>query len=494
MNQAIRASWIVAVALFSLVLAGVSYVQFFAAEDLRNNSLNTRTLMRDFCSERGPILVGGQAIVQSVPSPEGDACKFIRHYTEPTIYSGLTGFFSLNYGKSGIEAAMNEQLAGQTNDALSDRISQLLTGEQPKGSAVELTINPQIQKMAYDMIPDGINGSIVVMNPKTGEIIAMVSKPSYDTNLLSSHNYPQVTRNFQELTKNPHISLYGSGGYRSTYAPGSVFKLVDTAAALSSGKYTKDSVLPNPPQMSFPGTTSTLPNYVQGGCAARSQADFAFALAQSCNTPFAQIALNLGQQALTEQAEKFGFNQSGLKIPSTVSPSVFPGNNKNARLGPAELGRSAIGQQDVRATPLEVTMMTAAIANDGVQMKPNLIRGVRTPDLKPVPRYDFTPEQLRTSVSPDVARQITDWMVGVVDNGIGNRAAVPGIKVAGKTGTAEGDLTNPNSPKNSWFTGFAPADDPQVVVSIVVQTPDIIQGGNLTSPNASTLFKAVLKQ
>ncbi|WP_018134955.1 peptidoglycan D,D-transpeptidase FtsI family protein [Acaricomes phytoseiuli] len=492
MNQAIRASWIVAVALFALVLGSVTYVQFFAADSLRNNELNTRTLMRNFCSERGPILVGGQAIAQSVPSPDNDSCKFTREYTDGPLYSGVTGFFSLNYGSSAIESAMNNELAGEGDDSLTNRVTQLLTGNQPQGSAVELTIDPQIQKMAYDMIPDGMNGSIVVMNPKTGEIIAMVSKPSYDTNLLASHDYSQVTQNFQNLVADPNVSVYGSGAYRSTYSPGSVFKLVTTAAALASDKYNSKSILPNPAEMSFPGTTSTLPNYVQGNCQARTRADFAFALEQSCNTTFAQIALDIGQQPMTDQAEKFGFNQTDLRIPSLVNESVFPGIP--GQLGQAELARSAIGQQDVRATPLEVAMMTSAIANGGVQMKPDLIKGVRAPDLKPIPGYEFTPEQLRTSVSPEIAQQITDWMVGVVDKGIGSAAAVPGVKVAGKTGTAEGDLTDPTAPKNSWFTGFAPADDPQVVVSIVVQTPDIVQGRNLTSPNASTLFKAVLNQ
>lgn len=491
MNQAIRSSWVVAIALFALILGSVSYVQFFAADSLNNNAWNSRGLLQTYCNERGPILVGGQAIAQSVPS--GDSCKFVRKYTDSPIYAGLTGFYSLTNGGTALEDSMNSVLTGQSPDLLYDRIAQILSGAQPKGSSVELTLDPAIQKMAYDMIPDGVQGSIVVMNPKTGAIIAMVSKPSYDANLLSSHDSKLNQQNYDQLVKVPGINMYGSKGYNDTYYPGSVFKIVDTAAALASGKYNKDSVLPNPAVLNFPGTTVGLPNYVSGGCSARTQADFAFALAQSCNTPFASIAADLGQQAITDQATKFGFNENGLKIPMQVAKSIFP-NKDNSLLDPASLARSSIGQQDVRASPLEVAMMTAAIANGGTQMKPNLIQAVRTPDLKPVPNFDFKPEVLRQSTTPEIAKQITQWMQGVVDNGIGRGAAVPGIPVAGKTGTAESDPSIPDSIKNSWFTGFAPANDPQVVVSIVVQGSNIIDSNKLTSPNASKLFEAVLKK
>ncbi|NYE95867.1 peptidoglycan glycosyltransferase [Psychromicrobium silvestre] len=496
MNQAIRSSWVVAVVLFALILGAVTYVQFFAVDDLRGNAWNSRSLEQTYCNERGAILVDGQAIAQSVPTPSSDSCKFVRQYIDPTVYAGLTGFYSSQYGASGIEKSMDEQLTGQAPELFYDQIAQILTGSQPKGSAVELTINSKIQKLAASMIPNGVTGSIVVMNPKTGEIIAMVSTPSYDTNLMASHNLTQVDQNFAKLTKQTGINMYGSSAYAQRYSPGSVFKLVDTAAALASGKYNKDSVMPNPQVLSIPGDPLGLPNYVSGGCSARSQADFAFALEQSCNTPFAGIALKLGEQAITDQATKFGFNDPNLMIENNktkVQTSVFPGGD-GSPLGAAELARSSVGQQDVQATPLEVAMMTAAIANGGTQMKPNIIKGVRTPDLKPVSAFDFKPEVLRQSTTPEIAKQLTEWMTGVVDNGIASGAAVPGIKVAGKTGTAETVTDTPVSSKNSWFTGFAPANDPQVVVTIMVQGQDILTSNTLTSPNASKLFQAVLNK
>jgi peptidoglycan glycosyltransferase len=208
-------------------------------------------------------------------------------------------------------------------------------------------------------------------------------------------------------------------------------------------------------------------------------------LEQSCNTPFASIALDLGQNAIADQASKFGFGQDfgdQLKLQSAVS--VFPKN-----LDQAALAQSAVGQRDVRATPLQIAMMTAAIANKGVQMKPNLIKTVRAPDLRVI--SEPKAEALRTSTTPDIASQITQWMTDVVSKGIASGAAVPGVQVAGKTGTAQlGD----SGLNNSWFTGFAPANDPQVAVTIVMEGVDVSTGAKLTSPNAKKIFEAVLNK
>ncbi len=484
MNQAIRNSWIVAIALFALLFGSISYVQFFAVDSLNANPNNKRQLLKSFCSERGPILVDGQAIAESVGT--NTDCKFQRQYNDPLLYSGLTGFFSKFGGQYGLESTLREELTGNSDDALFDRISQAFTGEQPRGRSVELTIDSTIQQLAYDMIPDNIGGSIVVMNPKTGAIIAMVAKPSYDTNLLATHNKTVFNASMAQIVKTPGVHLNGSSAYTQLYSPGSVFKIIDTAAALESGKYNKDSVLPNPANLAFPGIGYELPNYANGQCYTQDKATFKFALENSCNTPFASIALDLGQDAITAEATKFGFNDNSLKFPDSVVTSRFPG--REGVLEPAQLAQSAIGQLDVLASPLQVAMMTAAIANKGQQMTPNLVKAVRTPDLKTV--TSLTPEVLRQSTTPEVAAQITDWMVSVVDNGIASAAAVPGVQVAGKTGTSElGDGLN-----NSWFTGFAPANDPEVVVSIVMPNVDVATGAELTSPNASKLFKAVLKK
>ena len=480
MNQAIRNSWVVALAMFLAILASLTYVQFFAADELNENPINSRSLYQDFGQNRGSILVDGVPIAESVPS--NDQFNYQRVYNDPELYSALTGFFSLSQGSYQLELAMNDELTGNSDQQFYDRLVQLFSGAQAEGASVELTIDPQLQRLAYDLIPDGQKGSIVMMDPKTGDILAMVSKPSYDTNLLAGHDTEIANANMEELLTVPGLSPYLNPATQSLLAPGSTFKLVDAAAALETGKFNADSVIPNPSALPLPGTTISLPNYTNGSCASRSEANIEFALEQSCNTVFAQIAWDVGQDALAEQARKFGFGEP-LSIPTPVTASNFPETEDQA-----ELALSSIGQGSVTATPLQVAMISAAIANNGVQMTPNLIKSVRAPDLSVIEEPE--PTVLNESISPGTAAQLTDWMVSVVDNGTASAARIPGVRVAGKTGTAEvqdrGD--------NAWFTGFAPADDPEVVISIVMENVDLATGSQLTTPSAQKLLEAVLNK
>lgn len=486
MNQAIRHSWVAAVAMFALLFGAMSYVQVVGADDLKTNPLNQRAILQNYCNDRGAIIVGGTPVAESVETGS-ETCKFQRTYPQPELYAGITGYFSKNYGATGLEQAMGAELAGNSDQLFLDRVGQLFLGNQPKGASVELTIDPQIQKLAYSLIPDGQRGSIVVTNPKTGAILAMVSKPSYNPNVVATQDAAAERAGMNELVKVPGINLNQnvSGPTGELLAPGSVFKLVDTAAALASGKYNKDSVLPNPAEMPFDGIQYKLPNYAGGNCYTRDTASFAFALQQSCNTPFASIALDLGRDAIADQAKKFGFGEDvggQLKLGHALG-NGFPGN-----LDAPGLAQSAIGQKDVRATPLQINMMTSAIANGGKQMQPNLIKTLRSPDLRVIDEPQ--PQQLRTSTTPQIASQITEWMASAVSEGIAKGAAVPGVQVAGKTGTAElGNGTN-----NSWFTGFAPANNPQVSVTIVMEGVNITTGAQLTSPNAKKIFEAVLNK
>lgn len=472
--------------MFALIFGAISYVQVIGADELEANPWNQRAILQDYCNDRGAIIVAGTPVAQSVETGS-DTCKFQRTYPQPELYAGITGYFSRNYGATGLEQAMGEQLAGSSDQLFLDRVGQLFLGNQPKGASVELTIDPEIQQLAYSLIPEGQRGSIVVTDPRTGAILAMVSKPSYDPNLVATQDPAAESANINELVKVPGINMSQnvSGPTGELLAPGSVFKLVATAAALESGKYNADSVLPNPAEMPFEGIAYTLPNYAGGNCYTRDTAGFAFALQQSCNTPFASIALDLGRDALAEQASKFGF---GEDMGDQLKLGYARGDGFPDDLDAPALAQSAIGQRDVRVTPLQVAMMTAAIANDGVQMRPNLIKALRSPDLRVI--EEPKPEQLRTSTTPAVADQITEWMTSAVSQGIANGAAVPGVQVAGKTGTAELG----NGVNNSWFTGFAPADNPQVGVTIVIEGVNITTGAQLTSPNAKRIFEAVLNK
>ncbi len=483
MNQAIRTSWIVAVAMFTLLFGSLTYVQFIGAETLTDNPLNRRTVLQNFGDNRGSILVDGKPIAESVET-DGQF-PYQRVYNEPNLYAHLTGFFSLSHGATQLESTLQEQLTGTSDSQFFDRMAGLFNGSMGQGASVELTIDPQLQQLAWDLIPEGQQGSIVVMEPSTGDILAMVSKPSYDPNLLAGVNTQVVNENIQQLIDTPGLSPYLNPATQKLLAPGSVFKIIDVAAALESDQYDAESELPNPQNLELEGTTYQLPNYVSGQCSSRSVADFAFALAHSCNTAFAGIALELGQDTILKEAREFGFSEQ-LFIPTRVEASQFP----EEELNEPQLAQSAIGQYNVKATPLQIAMMTAAIANDGVQMKPQLVRSVRAPDLRVIDEPQ--PEVLNTSTSPEVANQITEWMIGTTEGGTATGAQIPGVDVASKTGTAE--LLQGTTGNNSWYTGFAPAEDPKVVVTIVIENVDVPTGAQLTSPNAKRILEAVLNK
>jgi penicillin-binding protein A len=480
-NRAIRHTWMAGTAIFTVLLLALTYVQFFAARSLEAHPWNNRSLYEQFGADRGAILVDGEPKAYSEPSD--DDFEYQRVYADPLAYGHLTGYFSLVYGATGLEAALGEELSGASDEQFYDRVVSMFSGDQPRGASVELTIDPELQQKAYDLL-QGRKGSVVALDPKSGAILAMVSSPGYDPNELASHDSASVIAASERLNGDPDGPLVNRAIAGDLYAPASTFKVIDTVAALESGRYDLETQIPNPQELPLPGTDVTLPNYVNGGCTARAQADLEFALEQSCNTPFAQIALDLGEDTIRRTAQNFGYGEP-LSVPLQVTPSLFP-----EELNDSQLALSSIGQYDVRTTPLQVAMMSAAIANDGVQMKPQLVRTVRSSDLSVID--ELSPEQLRRSTSADVAAAVSDLMVGVVDDGIAGGAAVPGVEVAGKTGTAE--IGSEEGLNDAWFTGFAPADDPQVALAVVFEDVDVATGASLTSPSAKQLFEAVLNK
>lgn len=479
MNQAIRNTWIAVMLLFVLCIGSLSYVQFFNAKNLNENALNKRQLFRDFDLPRGAILVDGKPIAESVPS-DGQF-KYQRVYTDPNLYAHLTGFYSLANGSTQLESKMNPELTGQSQDQFFDRIINLLSGKENEGASVELTIDGKLQKFVYDLIPDGTRGSIVVSEPKTGNILAMASKPSYDTNLLAVHSSKQAAENMNKLQKIKGLSPYRNPAIYNIMNPGSSFKILDLVAALESGKYNADTVLQNPNSITDPVKMS---NFSEGNCSSRTEAPLSYLVAQSCNTPFALMSKELGPAPFESVTERFGFGQQ-LDIPLRVEPSVFPPN-----MTPDKLAQASIGGWEVMATALQMNMVAMGIANDGVIMEPNLVKRVIAPDLKVL--SESKPKEFSTATTKEIADQVTDLMRGPVKTGTARRAAVPGLDVAAKTGTAT--LGKGAAEVNSWITGFAPADDPQVAVTIVFERIDYPTGSSLTSPNMKKILEAVFNQ
>ena len=480
MNRAIRRWSLVMLALFVALLGNITFVQAFWADDLNSRSDNRRVLLDEYARQRGPILVADSAVARSRES--SGTFAYQRTYPEPELYAHATGYFSWVYGRSSTERVANDILAG-TDDALfARRLIDLVAGRPPEGGSVRLTLLPEAQQAAYDGLAGRV-GAAVAIDPRTGAILAMVSRPSFDPNPLANPD-AEVQEAAWTALETDQAEPALNRAIARTYPPGSVFKLVTAAAALESGEYTPETTVPGPAELPLPGSASVLTNQSGGACGPDDQTTLTDALRISCNTAFATIGLDLGDDVVRAQAEAFGYNAAPLPAYNAAT-SVFPEN-----LDPAQTAQAAIGQFDVRATALQTAMVSAAIANDGTLMTPYLIAEALAPDLAPV---DVTePTEQSQAVSRQTARDLTQMMVEVVDTGTGTNATIPGITVAGKTGTAErGEADLPIA----WFTSFAPAQSPQVAVAVVVEDAGgdgDISGGRLAAPVARDVMQAVL--
>ncbi len=465
-----RVSTVVLLMFLSLFVSS-TIIQVVAADDLKADGRNARTLYASYSAERGPILVDGQPIAYS--EPVDDDYKFQRVYANGPLYAPVTGYLTLNQGNTGIESALNSYLTGTSNNQFFDQMNAILTGQNPKGASVELTIDPAVQQAAWDALGD-YQGAVIAIRPKTGEIIAMVSKPTFDPNALAVHDTAQVISLYNQLLDDPLDPLINRTLAGALDPPGSTFKLVVASAALESGKYTADSAFPNPAELTLPQSTAVIGNADLGTCGPGDTATIATAIRLSCNIPMAELGAELGYRTILDQANKFGFNES-IDVPLTSTESVYP-----RVLDAPQTMLSAFGQSSVRASPLQMAMVSMAIANGGTIMKPNLVESVVSSNLTTI--QSFQPEVYKQAITRQTAATMTQLMVDAVANGAASNATIDGVAVAGKTGTAQNDGDNPYT---LWFTGFAPADDPEVVVAVVVQN-----GGGLGQDGTSSAISA----
>jgi penicillin-binding protein A len=484
-NTTLRRLAGVVMVMFLALMVSTTWIQFFHADNLNNDNRNVRKIYNEYGRARGPIVVGGEAVARSVPVD--DAFGYQREYTSGRLYAPLTGFFSLSNGTTGIEDAENDFLNGQADALWVDQLRNLLTGRDPQGSSVELTIDPAAQQAAWDALGDQ-RGAVVALDPSTGAILAMVSKPTFNPNDLATHSTKKASDAYTDLLNDDDDPLI-SRATATSYPPGSTFKLVTTAAALESGDYTPDSVIDAPSTYTLTGTRTQVGNFAGTSCAASGQMTLADALRISCNTAFLDLGGDLGAEAMDEQSEKFGFG-AGYDIPFPSAASRYDAAPEDMTTAEVEL--SGIGQGSVAATPLQMAMVAAAIANDGEVMKPFSVDTIRDPQLEVV--QETSPTSLGRAVSTETAGQLTDMMVSVVESGSGTEARMPGVTVAGKTGTAQhGDNSEP---PHVWFTSFAPAENPEVAVAVVVENGGALgssaTGGRVAAPIARAVTEAVL--
>lgn len=475
MNAPLRRVAISVLVLFTLLIVNVNVIQVVRSDELRSDGRNTRVLVEEYDSERGSIVAGGTEIANSVPTD--DALTYLRQYANGPVFAPVTGYYSLVYGNAQMERAADDVLSGEDARLFTRRLADLFTGRDPSGGDVVLTLDPAVQEAAMAGLK-GVTGAVVALDPSTGAVLGMASTPTYDPNQLSSHD-PAAIRAYADQLGSQQIDPRLNRAINARYSPGSIFKVVVSAAALSSGQYTPDTVIPAPQELVLPGTRTALENFGGSACDPSGRQSLIDALTISCNTAFAQLGIDLGEDRVREMAEAFGIDDEGMKIPLTVDGSTI-GEIQND----AELGVSSIGQQDVQLTPLQAAMIASAVADDGTLMRPYLVDQVRAPDLSVIDQTD--PEELSQPVSADVADQLTEMMTSVVENGSGRRARIPGVTVAGKTGTAENA-----GPDHNWFIGFAPADDPQIAVAVFVANGGGT-GGDVSAPIARDVMQAYL--
>ena len=480
MDKQIRRLGITLMVLFVALFVQLNVVQVVQADKLANDPRNTRAIVRDFSRKRGTISTAdGVLLAQSVPAT--DAFKLQRVYPQKDLYAQITGYFSFTYGTDGVEKTYNDDLAGRS--APLRRLLDFRKDPDNTGN-LTLTLKNAVQTVARQALGNR-KGAVVALNPTDGSVLALWSWPSFDPNGLASHDTNAVRDYWDAANKDANKPLLDRA-YRERYFPGSTFKVVTSAAALTVPDIA-NRTYPTLTALELPQTNhQKLANFGNERCGGQLPQ----LLKVSCNTGFAQIGIDLGAGKLTDEARSFGFfDRPPLDLPG-VAKSLFPAADAFAHDIPG-LAKSAIGQQDVQATPLQMALVAAAVANGGTIMKPHVLQTIR--DAEGAVIKQVGPEPWRQPMSPDEAATLRDMMVGVVTGGTARGASIPGVAVAAKTGTAQTGTANTS---HAWLIAFAPAEAPKVAVAVIVEAQtgvgDAATGGRVAAPIAQAVMKAAL--
>jgi penicillin-binding protein A len=508
-DRRIRRLGIGLVGLFALLFAQLSYVQVIRADDIKSQPANARRqIIAEYKVRRGPILSAppnGVVLAQSVRNPDRRSeLRFIREYPDGPLYAALTGYYSRIYGRSGLEQAANPFLSGDAPELAVSTFTDLILGEERKGGAVFTTIDSELQEAAAAALGDQ-PGAVVAVEPRTGDVLALVANPTYDPNAISSGTDEEMEQAWGEITSDPSKPLI-SKAKDELFLPGSTGKLITASAALENRVDPLRDQWPNPQFLDLPQTTNRLANFgnslCNGGSPTVSMAD---AFQESCNVTFAEIGLKLGADEMSEQARAYGFCPTDP--PSQVSceeptiPFVLPWANGRFPVPSyfedrqPQLAYSAIGLDNVLTNPLHMALISAAIANDGVMMQPRLIAEARDPSGQVV--REFEPQEYGQPISDGSARELREMMLSVTQGGTASSAFLGfPVAVAGKTGTA---TNGPNRPPNAWFTAFAPGalgEEATIAVAVIVLEGGSLgneaTGGQVAAPIAREVIEAHL--
>lgn len=478
MNGPIRRLSIGILSSFFALLVAVTWIQVIHADALKADPRNSRPALSDRGKERGLIVtVDGVVVAQSTEDPE-DPRSFSRQYPEGEAFAHVVGYNSFLVGSSGLEGAYAQDLRSRRDLTISNLVTVLL-GRDLRPESLEMTIHAGLQSAAYQAL-GGQKGAVVALDPATGAVLASVSSPSFDPESLLG---PDTAAIWEALLADPNRPL-NDRATREIYPPGSTFKTVVASAAVDTGEADPSTVFPDPGEFELPGSTATISNAGGGVCNDGQSITLLRAFVVSCNTVFADLSVRLGAENIGITAQALGFNTE-LTFPWSVPLAAYP--VEALAEDDAALAQSGIGERDVRAAPLHMAMVAAAVANDGITPSPYLVNRIFDGDGNTVELFE--PAPIGRAMAPATASIISQMMERVVTEGTGRAAAVPGVRVAGKTGTSMG----PDGLPNPWFIGFAPVDDPQIAIAVLIEgggdLGESASGGGVAAPIAAQLFE-----
>jgi peptidoglycan glycosyltransferase len=490
-NEGVRRVGTVMIVLFVALVGQLTYLQISRGDELAHDARNPRPFLRNASRERGPIVTADGVIV-ALSRPSGDEYKFQRVYPAATasLFAHVVGYQSIQFGEVGVERTYSDALTGRTFELRVSDLADVFATRQPVGTVV-LTVSNVIQQVAADALA-GRRGSIVVLDVRTGGIVAAYSNPTYDPNLLANHDSKTVANVRRLLLASPENPLLPRQ-WAELYPPGSTFKTV-TASIAVQNNIDVDKVFPVVTEIPLPQTDGqVLRNFGGEACGGTLEESFI----DSCNTTFGQVGFDLGN-VFASGIRDFGVQsdpppsggKTGIDPPIAQSRGPLPGTFE--RNQPAFM-QDAIGQHDIAVTPLQMALAAEAVATGGTIPAPHVVECVKDPDGRVVDRVETT--EYRRAMDEATAATITGFMLGVVNEGTGTGAQIPGVQVAGKTGTAE---TAPGENPHAWFISFVPADQPRYAVAVLVEhggvegLDDAATGGRVAAPVAKQVMEALL--
>jgi penicillin-binding protein A len=475
-NAPIARLFMVVVVLFAVLVGFTSRWTVFQADALRDNSKNRRELLEEQRIHRGVIRADdGTLLARSRERADG---SFVRTYPQPRLFPHAVGYNFINRSRAGLERSYNDDLSGAKNElgGIIDR----LAGTQREGDDLLTTLDPAAQRVAEQQLGDR-KGAVVALDPRTGAIKVMASVPGYDPNDVADD------RAFTALNRDDDAPLFNRST-QSGYPPGSTFKVVTAIAAIDSGRYTPDSRISG-------RNGKVISGVPLNNDAGESFGDITLtdALTHSVNTVFGEVGEKLGKDTMRTYMRRLGFEEPvEVDLPADERAASGERDSKRriipATNGSVDVGRMAIGQDKLTVTPLQMAMVASAVANGGKLMKPHMGDRVVDRDGRTVRRIE--PEEMSQVMSSDTASKVGAMMAQVVKEGTGTAAALQGIDVAGKTGTAEVDREC--GPNQLWFIAFAPVQDPRVAIAATVECGTGF-GGTVAAPIAKAVMQELLK-